>query len=574
VSEFGPWVVDREPSRRFPVYTRGNSGEVFPNVMTPMTGSLIGDAAEEGQIQALRDVGLLVDRDLSEPGTVGTGVFGGYLYGNLSLVRVLSERAPGMSADDADRQMAGLTDEAPQHRRQPGDRSRRATVASTWTMGRRLLRPDISEIDDARVSTARWCAGLPDPATRTDDELIDFVAAYPPRFAAGMCRLLSYSAYAGAGISMVEQLAERTGAAIVTSLTLTSGLGTIDSASPAFRLWELGRLVAQAPTLSGIFDDGADRASIREASDDPDVARFDAELRRFVDVHGARGPDEWELASETWGTDPQIALAAINRLRFSPPDRDPHVAQRRLAAERERTTAEVRGLLARPLRPAFDRLVRAAHVYSAGRERAKAVFIADTYPVRRALFELADRARARGGPDERRDCFLVTIDELRDFVADPRSFGSVIDERRRQRDYLQDREPPFVFDGAQPDPSTWPLRSRTDPDRMPVTPELRGQGVCPGVARGTARVIRDPAAPGELQPQDILVAPITDPAWTPLFLAVAGVVVEVGAQLSHAAIVARELGIPAIVGVADATRILRDGQSIEIDGTTGIVTVH
>ena len=107
-----------------------------------------------------------------------------------------------------------------------------------------------------------------------------------------------------------------------------------------------------------------------------------------------------------------------------------------------------------------------------------------------------------------------------------------------------------------------------------ATTVLKGQGVCAGVARGTVRIIRDPADPRLLEPGDILVAPITDPAWTPLFLAVAGVVVEVGAQQSHAAIVARELGIPAIVGVADATTRLIDGQLIEIDGATGIVTVQ
>ena len=103
---------------------------------------------------------------------------------------------------------------------------------------------------------------------------------------------------------------------------------------------------------------------------------------------------------------------------------------------------------------------------------------------------------------------------------------------------------------------------------------LTGQGVCAGVARGTVRIVRDPADPRSLEPGDILVAPITDPAWTPLFLAVAGVVVEVGAQQSHAAIVARELGIPAVVGVADATTRLIDGQTIEVDGSTGIVTVQ
>ena len=132
------WLIDREPSSRFPVYTRGNSGEVFPNVMTPMTGSLIGDASADGQTRAMRDLGLVIDRDFAEPGAVSTGVFGGYLYGNLSLIRVVSERVPGMSADDADRQIAGLSDDAPAHRPQPGDRSLTATMRGTWVMGARL----------------------------------------------------------------------------------------------------------------------------------------------------------------------------------------------------------------------------------------------------------------------------------------------------------------------------------------------------------------------------------------------------------------------------------------------------
>lgn len=568
------WLIDGEPSSRFPVYTRGNSGEVFPNVMTPMTGSLIGDASTDGQIRAMRELGLVGDRDFADAGAFGTGVFGGYLYGNLSLIRVVSARVPGMSADDADRQVAGLSDDAPTHRPRPGDRNLLATIRGAWLMASRLLRPDISEVDAARAATDQWRAGLPDPGTRSDAELIEFVRSYPPRFADGMRLLLLTSGFAAAGGSAMEQFAERSGAAPGTAATLTAGLGTIDSASPAFKLWDLGRKASASPVLTGLFDEGTDRATLADRVGDPDVAGFVAGFDSFLAEHGARGPDEWELASETWGTDPGIALAAIERLRRAPDHRDPRKAGMRLAAERERTTREVRQQLARPIRPLFDRFTRAARLYAEGRERAKAVFIDDTYPVRRALFELADRTGRRGGPAARRDFFLVTVDELDDFVARPESFASMLADRSRQRDFLQEREPPFVFDGEIPDPSTWPLRSaRRSTEATGAHTVLAGQGVCAGVARGTVRIIHDPADPRSLEPGDILVAPITDPAWTPLFLAVAGVVVEVGAQQSHAAIVARELGIPAVVGVAGATTRLVDGQTIEIDGSTGIVTV-
>jgi pyruvate,water dikinase len=570
------WVIDTEPSRRFPVYTRGNSGEVFPNVMTPMTGSLIGDASVEGQVDALLDLGLLVGSDVTDRRSMGTGVFHGYLYGNLSIIRVVASRAPGLSAADADRQVAGVTEDAPPHRSQSGDRNLRATVKGGWTLVRAMLRPDIGEVDEARADTDRWRATIPDPATRTDDELVRFVRSYPPRFADRMRLLLTYSGHAAASGSMMERFADLAGAPPGTAATLSAGLGTIDSASPAFRLWELGRRVAASSTLTTIFDDGAQFSDLAGRAGEADVDGFLDLLGEFVEAHGARGPDEWELASPTWGTDPQIALAAIERLRHAPEERDPHEALRRLATERERTAGEVRRRLPRPVRPIFDRFRRSAALYAEGRERAKAVFIDDTYPVRTALFELADRARRRGGPVEQRDFFLVTADELDDFVADPIAFESVIDVRRSRREYLQSRVPPFVFEGEIPDPETWALRADHDPASTPTVPQptrLTGQGVCPGLARGTARIVRDPADPRELQPGDILVAPITDPAWTPLFLAVAGVVVEVGAQQSHAAIVARELGIPAVVGVAGATTRLREGQTVQIDGATGEVRV-
>ena len=106
------------------------------------------------------------------------------------------------------------------------------------------------------------------------------------------------------------------------------------------------------------------------------------------------------------------------------------------------------------------------------------------------------------------------------------------------------------------------------------TTRLQGLGVSAGVVTGRARVILDPNEPGDLEPDEILVAPQTDPAWTPLFLGAAGVIVEYGAVMSHAAIVARELGIPAVVGIDGATASIPTGSPVTIDGTTGLVTVE
>jgi pyruvate,water dikinase len=101
---------------------------------------------------------------------------------------------------------------------------------------------------------------------------------------------------------------------------------------------------------------------------------------------------------------------------------------------------------------------------------------------------------------------------------------------------------------------------------------LSGAGVSPGVTRGRARIVRDPVG-ARLSRGEILVAPSTDPAWTPLFLTAGGLVMEAGGMMSHGAVVAREYGIPAVVGVPDATHRLKDGQEIVVDGTAGTVEV-
>jgi rifampicin phosphotransferase len=103
---------------------------------------------------------------------------------------------------------------------------------------------------------------------------------------------------------------------------------------------------------------------------------------------------------------------------------------------------------------------------------------------------------------------------------------------------------------------------------------LAGVPGSPGTATGVARVVLDPADPFALGPGEVLVAPLTDPAWTPLFVPAAAVVVDVGAPVSHAVIVSRELGIPCVVSVHDATRRIPDGATVTVDGAAGTVTIH
>ena len=112
------WVADDEPNERFTLYTRGNVGEVFPHVMTALTGTLIGDAVQRGQTELLVEMGVLRPHEIVGP-SVGTGVFGGYLYMNGSAMRLFGVRMPGMSARDADEQVMGEVTDLPPYR--PGE---------------------------------------------------------------------------------------------------------------------------------------------------------------------------------------------------------------------------------------------------------------------------------------------------------------------------------------------------------------------------------------------------------------------------------------------------------------------
>ena len=121
--------------------------------------------------------------------------------------------------------------------------------------------------------------------------------------------------------------------------------------------------------------------------------------------------------------------------------------------------------------------------------------------------------------------------------------------------------------------STWARKGEATAEMVTVGEVIAGVAGSPGVVEGTARIVNDPTDPGDLGPGDIMVAPLTDPAWTPLFMAADGVVVNVGGQISHAIIVSRELGLPCVVSATDATVRIPDGATIRVDGSAGEVTI-
>ncbi len=221
----------------------------------------------------------------------------------------------------------------------------------------------------------------------------------------------------------------------------------------------------------------------------------------------------------------------------------------------------------------FQAALHSATVFMPGRERTKTNNIKLVQEMRVAYNEFGRRRVADGSFRKVNDFGLLTRAELRESVDDPGKYTSVLAEREALLGEVEALQEPFLFHGGRPDMSTYPRRDAVEITVVEVGEVVHGVPGCPGVVRGIARVVLDSHDPSGLDPGDILVAPITDPSWTPLFVPAGGVVVDVGAPLSHAIIVSRELGIPCVVSATDATKRIPDGALIEVDGDTGVVNI-
>ena len=560
------WVTDSEPNERFTLYTRGNVGEVFPHVITPLTGTLIGDAIRQAQSDVLVEMGVLHRGEVAGPSAT-TGVFGGYLYMNGSAMRLFGVRMPGMTWRDADEQVMGAVEGVPPYEPAKGDRNLTASLATVRYSTKLLRRPDLEFLATARNDAQWWLATMPDLTEAPDQHLLRWLDDFPARQAASMKRLLQAAMFAGAPRGILDQLLEQRQAPPGLANRIVSGTGDVDSAQLAQHMWVLGRIVAADERLGAAFGEGLDRIAERTAETDLQPA-----IAAFLADHGHRGNDEYELATPAWVMDPAPVYAAIDRLRNAPEDRDPVATTRRLAADADRALADALQLVRRPMRWLLRRSAMVARQGAIARERAKDIMVLENLGARQVLHELVRRAAERGGPSDPRLGFCITIDELADYLARPAAFSDVIAERAARADYLNQRVPPPWFDGRIPDPSTWSIREDVTTERPAAGTVISGIAVSGGTASGPARVIDDPADPRGLEPGDVLVCSITDPSWTPLFLGAVAVVCDSGAVLSHAAIVARELGIPAVMSAQGITAV-SDGTILHVDGDSGTVSV-
>ena len=546
-------VTDTALSERFPLYTRANVGEVFPDPVAPLTRSTYLWESELAWREAYVRMGAFELAEFPDDEFCILGVAGGYCYLNASVMRLFGERAPGMSWEVIDEQFFGAQPGIPDYEVQPGDVRADLSAKLEETIGWVFTQTHVDGLErltDQRNRTVELRAQRPDYAAMSDRDLWDGTQSLRSFHRELFGEHLFVTTLASVPVGVIQGVAEAVGRPDLI-LPLMAGVGDVDSAEPSYRMWDLSRLDADSDAFRSAFE-------------------------QFLLEFGSRGPNEWEARSPTWETDPDLALAAIDRMRAAPDSADPRAHQAERAAERVEAASTLLSMVDGD--PETHGQLAAAIACSVAwlpaRERTKTNNIRMVHEFRFPLRELGRRFVERGVFDEVEDFGFVLFEEADELFGDsPGVLTERIRERKVQHDDMAGRVPQFVFSGQSTDPATWPLRSDNTSVALVGGESIQGFPGCPGVSEGRARVVLDPHDPSALEPGDVLVAPITDPSWTPLFVPAGGVVVDVGAALSHAIIVSRELGIPCVVSATDATRRIPDGALVRVDGNTGTVTV-
>lgn len=363
---------------------------------------------------------------------------------------------------------------------------------------------------------------------------------------------------------------ELVGGPAADALALTQGLAdTLQRLDQD--LYELTMLARQSPA-AGALARGVPLEELRAAD-----AALGAAIDTFLAAHGDAGQSAEGLGRPAWSDDPSLLIGTI-AARMARPPTDPRTRLAALRARADEVARKARARLAdRPADLARFEEVLAAAV-SAGPLTEEHNYWLDRRNqagMSRAARRFGRRLVRDGALRNFEDILLLYVGEIRRALADPRDLSPLIAERQaEQRRWKRMRSPEIL--GApptgQPNLATSAIghllfkATQSDPTR-----ELRGAGASAGVARGPARLIRELGEFSRFRSGDVLVCQSSNVSWIPLFTSAVAVVTEVGGPLSHAAVVAREFGVPAVVGTAIALSTLKDGELVEVDGTAGVV---
>ena len=571
------WITDRAPSKRWPHYTRANAGEVLSVSASPLSQQFCW---ENGILLGWRDGYVRGGNYTLDEFTDGEpevcGFFAGYFYINLANVRMQAVRSPLLTVEQLDLAFFGDHPEVPPYEAHPLDDRPEMAEGVLAHLGWVMSNTSIPEVDAEKVMTIALRQARPDLATLSDAGLLTRARMFQPL----LRKLFDSHTPPSSDSAIAPGILGAVCAALgepETAMKLIAGIGDVDSAEPSYRMWELSRSVNASNEISKEFNAGvAGLLGRLQASSSADAKKFVVDFAQFIVEFGSRGPNEWEISADTWETKPEFALVVIDRIRLQSDAESPKIRNARKAEERQALTADIRAKV-KPLGEELAGQLEGALIASsqmAIRERTKTNIIRALHEVRMAFRELGRRRTAEGTLKDPHHVFALLDSELDQFLFEGASMKDTLAARHAQWQELQLLEPPFfIKNGIVPPLSEYKKKGQSNAAKAGVGEVVQGVPGCTGQYVGRARVILDPTEPGDLEPGDVLIAPNTDPAWTPLFMSCGAVVVNVGAAISHAIIVSRELGLPCGVSATDATVRIPNGALIEVNGDNGAVTI-
>jgi pyruvate,water dikinase len=359
---------------------------------------------------------------------------------------------------------------------------------------------------------------------------------------------------------------------------LLAGDGNLESAEPTRELLRMARAVAGDPALRTLLLE-APASDLMEALHRlPQHRGFLTEIERYIERFGFRCMSEMKLEETDLFGDPSFLFVVLKNYLRAPalPDPTAHATHER--ARRKEAEAKVSGALGWPRRAVFFWSLR--HARKAVRNRENTRFARTrAYGVTRAMFHaMGHELAAQGILRSQGDIFFLTLEEIwgiQQGTLTAVELSSLADLRRREYARFEAEELSARFLTRGPvywrNPALALSEAAAEPSAT-AGADLTGMPCCPGVVEGVVKVVQSPRDDLDLR-GEILVAPRTDPGWVPLYPSASGLLVEKGSLLSHSAIVAREMGLPAIVGIAGLMRTLKTGMRVRMDGRSGTVTI-
>lgn len=335
------------------------------------------------------------------------------------------------------------------------------------------------------------------------------------------------------------------------------------------RLWDLAEIAkslspVRAALRAGTYDI---RARLEETKEG---RAFLAEFDHFLTEYGHR-EFKMDILYPTWVEDPTPVFGFLRSYLDLDPNASPHKQEERLAKQREELALAVEAHVKRDpigrfvLFPIFHRILVDTQTHTRERDTMHFEFTRVLAPFRGMLLELGRRWSSKHFVDQPEDVFFLTLDEIDSMTRSPKPMMDRVKKRREELERSRQRTaPPVMRDGQAV--AAEPLIAGTLSNG-----EYRGIAGSPGVVTGVVRIVCGPEEFDKLERGEIMVAPLTNPVWTPLFAVAGGIITEVGGILSHGAIVAREYGIPAVMAVANATNEFKDGERVTVDGSRGVV---